>query len=96
MGGVPKFYGHDPPIAALLVLGMIVRESSFREGKQSQGYRLGGTPGIRLALVRFQGWSSYGRLRMKTLPPPPEEGWRKAPPVRTESSAPEALARHAC
>ncbi|KAK7603595.1 hypothetical protein V9T40_003594 [Parthenolecanium corni] len=33
MGGVPKFYGHDPPIAALLVLGMIVRESSFREGK---------------------------------------------------------------
>ncbi|KAK7574020.1 hypothetical protein V9T40_011211 [Parthenolecanium corni] len=23
MGGVPKFYGHDPPIAALLVLGMI-------------------------------------------------------------------------
>ncbi|KAK7602466.1 hypothetical protein V9T40_008055 [Parthenolecanium corni] len=46
MGGVPKFCGHDPPIVALVVLGMIVGESSFREGKHSQGYRLAGTPDI--------------------------------------------------
>ncbi|KAK7580581.1 hypothetical protein V9T40_001210 [Parthenolecanium corni] len=29
MGGVPKFYGHDPPIAALLVLGMIAAGARF-------------------------------------------------------------------
>ncbi|KAK7573998.1 hypothetical protein V9T40_011189 [Parthenolecanium corni] len=29
MGGVPKFCGHDPPIVALLVLGMIAGGARF-------------------------------------------------------------------